>query len=808
MADERDGRTEPEGAGTDAPGADEATAGGRVLAGRYRLLSVLGSGGMGTVWRAEDEMLGRAVAVKELRVAPSASEDERRRLVVRTLREAKATARIQHTAAVTVFDVVEEDERPWIVMELVESHSLAEVIRREGRLGVRRAAEIGFALTEVLGAAHRAGIVHRDVKPSNVLIGEDGRVVLTDFGIASVEGDPSITSTGMLVGAPSYISPERAQGRPPGPPADLWSLGATLYAMVEGHPPYDKGSALSTLTAVMTEPLTPPQHAGALRPVIEGLLHKDPERRLDQQGARRALRRIADQERADEERAARAREREARAAAGAVGAAGAAGAAGAVDALGAAGAVAGAAAAEAGEAAARPDVGGLPGQRSGSGGSSRPSLFRRRRSGGGAANPAAGAGAAGAAGAGAAGAAGAGRDGLAQGAAAAASGVPAQALPAEGVPAGSAPGAGAVGKAGGAAPVGPDGAAARPAAAGTAGQAAPTARPARGTSAGAAAAGVGAAGVGADQGGAAGAGAGSRPAGGNAGVRSGFGQVGLGAAGAASGGSGVPGDAGTRRLLAPPGEEAAGGRRRVLSAVVALVVLALIGTTVGILVSRNSGGSADHASGGAKGAAGAGSSHSAAASGAGAGVSGSGSGAPSSSAPGSGAGSSPASSAASDPSSAGSSGGALPAGFHLYTDRAHGFSIAVPNGYTRTQAKSSDAVAFAGPNQQFLEIDWNTHPSTTALGAWQAEEPSASGGYPDYRRLTLRKVTYKNGWDAADWEWLYNTGDWTKHSRNEDFVVDKNHAYSIWWTAFQKEWNTPQNQKKVSTFLSSFKTLF
>ncbi len=270
----------------------EQDASGRLLAGRYRLESVLGRGGMGTVWRATDEVLGRPVAVKELRFAVGVDEDERRRLVARTLTEAKAIARVRHTAAVTVYDVVEEDNRPWIVMELVESRSLSEVISIEGVLPPRRAAEIGLELLAVLGQAHRAGILHRDVKPSNILIGHDGRVVLTDFGIARVEGDPSVTSTGMLVGAPSYISPERARGRIPGAPADLWSLGATLYAMVEGRPPYEKGSALSTLTAVMTEDLLPPVNGGALTPVIAGLLRKDPEQRFDETITRRLLTRV------------------------------------------------------------------------------------------------------------------------------------------------------------------------------------------------------------------------------------------------------------------------------------------------------------------------------------------------------------------------------------------------------------------------------------------------------------------------------------------------------------------------------------
>ncbi|WP_418958623.1 serine/threonine-protein kinase [Streptomyces tritici] len=263
---------------------------GRLLSGRYRLGKVLGRGGMGTVWRAVDETLGRTVAVKELRFPNSIDEDEKRRLITRTLREAKAIARVRNNGAVTVFDVVDEDDRPWIVMELVEGKSLADAIREDGTLTPRRAAEVGLAILDVLRSAHREGILHRDVKPSNVLIAEDGRVVLTDFGIAQVEGDPSITSTGMLVGAPSYISPERARGHKPGPAADLWSLGGLLYACVEGSPPYDKGSAIATLTAVMTEPVDPPKNAGPeLEKVIYGLLAKDPAQRLDDAGARALL---------------------------------------------------------------------------------------------------------------------------------------------------------------------------------------------------------------------------------------------------------------------------------------------------------------------------------------------------------------------------------------------------------------------------------------------------------------------------------------------------------------------------------------
>jgi tRNA A-37 threonylcarbamoyl transferase component Bud32 len=270
---------------------------GRLLADRYRLGEVLGRGGMGTVWSAVDETLGRTVAVKELRFPGNVDEDEKRRLVTRTLREAKATARIRNTGAITVFDVVKEDDRPWIVMELIEGRSLSDAIREDGPLTPRRAAEVGLVLLDVLKAAHAEGILHRDVKPSNVMIADrpadgasgGGRVVLGDFGIAQIDGDPSVTSTGMLVGAPSYISPERARGQKPGPPADLWSLGALLYAAVEGRPPYDKGSAIATLTAVMTEPVGPMTNAGPLAEAIRGLLVKDPEQRLDDAGARSLL---------------------------------------------------------------------------------------------------------------------------------------------------------------------------------------------------------------------------------------------------------------------------------------------------------------------------------------------------------------------------------------------------------------------------------------------------------------------------------------------------------------------------------------
>jgi hypothetical protein len=263
--------------------------GQRVVAGRYRLLEPLGSGGMGTVWRAEDLVLGRSVAVKEVAFPHGLSDDDRGVLRERTRREARAAARLDHPSAVTVFDVVEEDDVPYLVMELVEARTLADVVRSDGPLTPQRTAEVGLALLGALEAAHRQGIVHRDVKPSNVMVRDDGRVVLTDFGIATTTGDSSITSTGLLLGSPAYIAPERARGEAPGPPADLWSLGATLFTAVEGRPPFEGDQPLTTVTAVVTGTHAPFSAAGPLEPVLAGLLEKDPAARLDAAGARRLL---------------------------------------------------------------------------------------------------------------------------------------------------------------------------------------------------------------------------------------------------------------------------------------------------------------------------------------------------------------------------------------------------------------------------------------------------------------------------------------------------------------------------------------
>ncbi|WP_443049907.1 protein kinase domain-containing protein [Streptomyces sp. NBC_00287] len=254
---------------------------------------------MGVVWRAVDEVLGREVAVKELRTYTDADGPELDGLRVRMQREARAAARVRHPGVVAVHDVTEVDGRPLIVMELVDGPSLDDVLRERGTLDAREAAGIGAKVMEALAAAHRAGVLHRDVKPGNILLDRSGRVVLTDFGIATMEdpGDGSathLTRSGELVGSLDYLAPERAQGADPGPASDVWALGATLYAAVEGTSPFRRTSTFSTLTAIVTEPLPEPHHAGPLAPVLQRLLDKRPEGRPEAEEARELLQAVAD----------------------------------------------------------------------------------------------------------------------------------------------------------------------------------------------------------------------------------------------------------------------------------------------------------------------------------------------------------------------------------------------------------------------------------------------------------------------------------------------------------------------------------
>ncbi|MDX3454842.1 serine/threonine-protein kinase [Streptomyces sp. ME02-8801-2C] len=259
---------------SDQPGSE------RVIAGRYRLLSPLGEGGMGTVWLARDEVLHREVAVKEVRAPAGLPTSEIERLYARLEREAWAAARVSNRNVVTVYDVANDGGRPWIVMEVVRGLSLADQLDAEGPLPPQRAAHIGAEVLSALRAAHEAGVLHRDVKPANVLLSNDGRVVLTDFGIATVEGSSALTMTGEVIGSPEFLAPERALGRTPGPESDLWSLGVLLYAAVEGNSPFRQNTPLSTLRAIVDEELPPPRRAGPLTPVIEGLLRKDPAERI------------------------------------------------------------------------------------------------------------------------------------------------------------------------------------------------------------------------------------------------------------------------------------------------------------------------------------------------------------------------------------------------------------------------------------------------------------------------------------------------------------------------------------------------
>lgn len=272
----------------------------RVIAGRYRLEKRLGRGGMGVVWRAADQLLGRQVAVKEIAQDDSLSEEEARQQRDRTLREARAVAQLRHPHIIVVHDVVEQDERPYIVMELADGGSLAERISARGPVDAAEAARIGIALLGALRTAHAAGVLHRDIKPANVLLqtatDEDGseRVVLTDFGIAQVAGATTLTESGAFVGSPEYTAPERMSGVRTGPESDLWSLGALLCTVLSGESPFRRDSLGGILHAVVVDEIRPPEQARPLLPVIRGLLERDPERRLAAAEAERMLRAFLD----------------------------------------------------------------------------------------------------------------------------------------------------------------------------------------------------------------------------------------------------------------------------------------------------------------------------------------------------------------------------------------------------------------------------------------------------------------------------------------------------------------------------------
>ncbi|WP_436970993.1 protein kinase domain-containing protein [Micromonospora coxensis] len=262
-----------------------------MIAGRYRLVELVGRGGMGRVWRARDEVLHREVAVKEVLPPHWLAESERDELRLRTLREARTAARLSHPNVVRLYDVVRVDEHPWIVMEYVPSRTLQAVLDSSGPVDPVRAAGIGRALLAALRAAHAAGVLHRDVKPQNVLMAHDGRIMLTDFGLATFDGGDGLTTRpGLVLGSPQFVAPERAAEGVSSVEADLWSLGATLHAAVEGRSPYARSTAMATLAALATEPPDPAPHAGPLAPVLTGLLCRDPDRRIGHDEADRRLR--------------------------------------------------------------------------------------------------------------------------------------------------------------------------------------------------------------------------------------------------------------------------------------------------------------------------------------------------------------------------------------------------------------------------------------------------------------------------------------------------------------------------------------
>ncbi|MER5936718.1 protein kinase [Streptomyces sp. NPDC001928] len=265
---------------------------GRLIAHRYQLHDILGRGGMGTVWRAHDELLDRLVAVKELHIIHQGDEEHRRR-VRRAVREARAVARVPHPHVVGVHDLVESEDRLWIVMELVEGPSLADRIAETGPLSPQQTAALGLQLLDALTAVHAAGTLHRDVKPANVLLRPDGSAVLTDFGIAALDDGESLTTAGELVGSLEYMAPERVMGSQTGPASDLWSLGATFAMVCSGKSPFRRPARPATLHAVAYEEPVLTEQLGPLRPIVEALLRKSPEERPSADVVRDALHRVA-----------------------------------------------------------------------------------------------------------------------------------------------------------------------------------------------------------------------------------------------------------------------------------------------------------------------------------------------------------------------------------------------------------------------------------------------------------------------------------------------------------------------------------
>ncbi|WP_393916626.1 serine/threonine-protein kinase [Halostreptopolyspora alba] len=261
----------------------------RVVAGRYQLQRQLGRGGMGVVWQAWDPELEREVAIKEVLLPEELTPEERTEMHARTRREARSAAKLTHPSIITIHDVLDFEEHPWIVMELVSGQALNKVLKERGSLPPERVSAIARSLLDALLLAHSKGVIHRDIKPGNVMLADNGRVILTDFGIATIEGETSITRSGALVGSPEYMAPERLQQESAEASSDLWSLGATLYAATEGQSPFKRDTVTASISAVMSAPVPPPQHAGPLAPILMGMLDRDPANRLTAQQASQLL---------------------------------------------------------------------------------------------------------------------------------------------------------------------------------------------------------------------------------------------------------------------------------------------------------------------------------------------------------------------------------------------------------------------------------------------------------------------------------------------------------------------------------------
>jgi serine/threonine protein kinase len=250
---------------------------GRLVAGRYRIIQRIGTGAMGAVWKAQDEVLARTVAIKQLLLQPSLESNDAEDARQRTMREGRIAARLHHPNAITVFDVVtDENDQPCLIMEYLNSTSLAEVLQARGTLPPPEVARIGAQVAAALKEAHAVGIVHRDIKPGNILLGGNGVVKITDFGISRAKDDVTVTKTGMIAGTPAYLAPEVAIGGNPGPESDIFSLGSTLYAACEGQPPFGLSeNTLSLLHAVAAGQINPPRQSGPLASVLAVLLHPD-----------------------------------------------------------------------------------------------------------------------------------------------------------------------------------------------------------------------------------------------------------------------------------------------------------------------------------------------------------------------------------------------------------------------------------------------------------------------------------------------------------------------------------------------------